>query len=276
MRRPNDKVRSVITLSLSLVIAALSVGCHYSPRQVSASLTPINPYKKYEVLPKVSGEDCVFSLLYFMNLAEGPRVERAIAAAVPVGSNVDDIIGLTIESKTVVYVIGAEYCVVVSGYPIRFLDTKGKGGIFAYEKNPQRFAPIGSDAAPTPAPVAVAPAPRPTVTPRPTPPPPPKTRPVVSNPVVTAPRPTPTPAPPPPPPAGDGRDPIQTDEDGEQFLDCGILCDNYVRPIRNQSAVIRDIILKRCAERCNGGNMPFIECAMEARSTTDVSRCNQL
>ena len=69
---------------------------------------------------------------------------------------------------------------------------------------------------------------------------------------------------------------MSTNEQGQQVLDCGVLCGDYARPLRDQSSVVHGIIFKRCTEKCNAGNIPFIECAMDAKTTSDVTRCNQL
>jgi hypothetical protein len=70
--------------------------------------------------------------------------------------------------------------------------------------------------------------------------------------------------------------PFKAGPDGQQVLDCGVMCKNYTAPLRNQSTVVQGIIFQKCVDKCNAGNMAFIECALDARSTTDVTRCNAL
>ena len=59
-------------------------------------------------------------------------------------------------------------------------------------------------------------------------------------------------------------------------MDCGSLCRNFIAPIKAQSPVIQNIVFTKCVDKCNNQNMPFVECAISARTEADVSRCNQL
>jgi hypothetical protein len=282
------------------LVALVVAGCHYTPVQVASSLTPVNSIRKYEILPRVSGEACTFKLFYLIPFGQDDRLTEALHDAVPLGLDYDDLIGVTVEEKTTIYVIGHEHCVLVSGYPIRYADSGGKGSIFSHEKNPRVAAaqpvPAPAPAFVAPAPVVAAPVyePEPSSAPAPTPAP----KPVVAAPRTTArpsttpPAPAPVPAPTPvvvptpaPAPAAPtvsspmvaaGESPFKTGPDGQQTLDCGVMCKNYTAPLRNQSSVVQGIIFQKCVDKCNGGNMAFIECALDARSTTDVTRCNAL
>ena len=233
-------MRRVIVVAALL---ALTVSCTYSFHQYVPSLTPVNTLKKMKIYPKVTGKVCTFKLFYFIPFSEA-RINEALHAAVPVGSDYDTMIGVTIESSSDFYLIGNYFCYHVSGYPAKVIPSNAKTGVFSQVLNyklaaelhnanqqPVKKHPVGN--------TKVKPDPVKTVTP---------------DPVKKQPEPS----------------------DEEIVIKCDELCANYSGILKNKSALIKNYVNKKCMEKCDGQNMDFIECAYEAKVFKDVEKCNKL
>jgi hypothetical protein len=113
--------------------------------------------------------------------------------------------------------------------------------------------------APVPAPVPV-PAPRPVPAPAPVPMPAP-----APAPIVTAPAPAPTPAP----------APVAETPSAGNKPNCNAVCDRFGKAVQGSDS-IRDVVKRRCQERCDNGDIRFSICAWKARNMDDVSACANL
>jgi hypothetical protein len=140
---------------LLLPIIALSVfvgGCATHFNQVSDSYLPLEPNRPLKISYKISGEACETFLFYVIPVSGDDRVEKAIAEMTRNNEQIDNVVGLTIETRLTHYVFAGQWCTIASGYPAQYVDNQPKRRLFSREfmEGPTAVA----EPAPEPAPAA--------------------------------------------------------------------------------------------------------------------------
>jgi hypothetical protein len=240
-------------LLYSLVVLSVFVGgCATHFNQVSDTYLPLEPNRPLKISYKITGEACETFLLGLIPVSGDNRVEKAIAEMTRNNEQIDNVVGLTVETRETFYVVAIQRCTIASGYPAMYVDNQPKRRLFSREfmEGPTAVAE------PTPAPAA------PAATPGAVP---------VDPSQVAAPQQPQAPAPqqflPPPQPQAPA---LPTE------AQCKKSCSRFAG-LWKGSVSIKGTIERNCVNKClTPAAAAYRDCINAASKVDDIGRCNNL
>lgn len=238
------------TLLISALALMLLAGCSYQLKQVSDTYLPVEPNRPMKISYRISGQACEKYLFFAFPLGDdGDRIGKAIAEMTRNNEQIDNVVGLHVETSTSYWVVGETRCTVVSGYPVLYADSQPKRRLFARDMVEGPFAVGDPQAAAQPVQAAAAAAPAATAQSQ-----------VAAQPVQQvqmAPQ----------QPVGP---PMPTEQS------CKKSCSRFSGLWKGQAS-IRGTIEKNCVNRClSPASIAYRDCVDRANKVDDIARCNAL